>query len=62
MTNQEIFKKSSYSVRQLIEKLEDLEKFVGSDAEVYTLECDYEKDISRLKISEFKGKSCIVFD
>lgn len=62
MTNQEIFKRSSYSVRQLIEKLEDLEKFVGSDAEVYTLECDYEKDIRRLKISEFKGKSCIVFD
>ena len=62
MTSKEIFKKSSYSVRQLIEKLEDLEKFVGSDAEVYTLECDYEKDIMRLKISEFKGKSCIVFD
>ena len=57
-----VFKKSSYSVRELIEKLQDLEKFVGSDAEVYTLDCDYEKDIKRLKISEFKMKSCIVIE
>ena len=59
MSTKDSFKKSSYSVRELIEKLEYLEKFVGSDAEVYTLECDYEKDIKRLTISEFKFKPCI---
>lgn len=57
-----VFKKSSYSIRELIDKLQDLEKFVGSDAEVYTLECDYEKDIKRLKISEFKMKTCVVIE
>lgn len=61
-TVHKVFKKSSYSVKELIEKLQDLEKFVGSDAEVYTLECDYEKDIKRLKISEFKMKPCIILE
>ena len=61
-TVRKVFKKSSYSVKELIEKLQDLEKFVGSDAEVYTLECDYEKDIKRLKISEFKMKPCIILE
>ena len=60
MSTKDLFKKTSYSVRELIEKLEDLEKFVGSEAEVYTLECDYEKDIKRLTICEFKCKPCIV--
>lgn len=60
VATKDLLKKSSYSIRELIKKLEDLERFVGSDAEVYTLECDYEKDIKRLSISEFKLKPCVV--
>ena len=60
MSTSHLFKKSSYSIRELIEKLEDLEKFVGTEAEVYTLECDYNKDIKRLTISEFKDKPCVL--
>ena len=56
------FKKSTYSVKELIDKLTDLEKFVGSDALVYTLDCDYETEIKRLRISEYKGKPCVVLE
>lgn len=61
-TRTNVFKKSSYSIRKLIEKLEDLEKFVGSDAEIYTLNCGCEEGIKWVTISKFNDKPCIVIN
>lgn len=60
--NPKDIKKMSYSIKELIAELTEIQEIIGEDAEVFRLECEYESSIKEVSVKWFNGGDSVIID